>query len=82
MLVGGCINDFECKVVNQFYFFFVIDFFVINVFVVFFCIDFMMDILLVKDYYDDGMMLEFVLMLLFVVGLFLVIGILSFIWYV
>lgn len=79
--VGGRINDSERKAVNQFYPFSVIDFLVINVSVVFFCIDFMTDILLAKDYYDDGMMLEFALTSSFVAGSFLVTGILSSIWH-
>lgn len=78
---GGRLVDSERKAVNQFYPFSVIDFLAINVSVLFFCIDFMTDILLAKDYYDDGMMLECALTSSFVAGSFLVTGILSSIWH-
>ena len=65
----------------QFYPFSAIDFISINVSVVFFCIDFLTDILLAKDYYDEGMMFECALTSSLVAASFLVTGILSFFWH-
>ncbi|XP_078310953.1 uncharacterized protein LOC144617635 isoform X2 [Crassostrea virginica] len=66
---------------NQFYPFSAIDFISINVSVVFFCLDFLTDILLAKDYYDEGMMFECALTSSLVAASFLVTGILSSFWH-
>nr|XP_022340810.1 XK-related protein 8-like isoform X2 [Crassostrea virginica] len=66
---------------NQLYPFSAIDFISINVSVVFFCIDFLTDILLAKDYYDEGMIFECALTSSLVAASFLVTGILSSFWH-
>lgn len=66
---------------NQIYPFSAIDFISINVSIVFFCIDFLTDILLAKDYYDEGMMFECALTSSLVAASFLVTGILSSFWH-
>ena len=58
-----------------------IDFISINVSVVFFCLDFLTDILLAKDYYDEGMIFECALTSSLVAASFLVTGILSSFWH-
>ncbi|XP_065924063.1 XK-related protein 6 [Magallana gigas] len=80
-LVGGRNYDLDGREVEQLYPFSVIHFIAIFFSVIFFIIDFITDIMLAKDYYDDGMMLEFALTSLFVAGSLLVTGILSSIWH-
>ena len=71
----------DSSIGNQFYPFSTIDFISINVSVVFFCIDFLTDILLAKDYYDEGMIFECALTSSLVAASFLVTGILSSFWH-
>eukprot|EP00105_Crassostrea_gigas_P034167 XP_019918315.1 PREDICTED: XK-related protein 6-like [Crassostrea gigas] len=80
-LVGGRTYGPIGSAVKLFYPFSAFDFIVVFFSVIFFIIDFVTDIILAKDYYDDGMMLEFALTSLFVAGSFLVTGILNSIWH-
>ncbi|XP_078311922.1 XK-related protein 6-like [Crassostrea virginica] len=78
--IGNRSDDLK-KPSNQFYPFSAIDFININVSVVFFCLDFLTDILLAKDYYDEGKIFECALTSSLVAASFLVTGILSSFWH-
>nr|XP_022345466.1 XK-related protein 6-like isoform X2 [Crassostrea virginica] len=78
--IGNRSDDLK-KPSHQFYPFSAIDFISINVSVVFFCLDFLTDILLAKDYYDEGMIIECALTSSLVAASFLVTGILSSFWH-
>ena len=78
--IGNRSDDLK-KPSNQFYPFSAIDFISINMSVVFFCLDFLTDILLAKDYYDEGKIFECALTSSLVAASFLVTGILSSFWH-